>query len=55
MMDAMMLNPGDGPDWGLIVLAIAATGLIVGFAWVRRIAKLGDDPDRSFFRYRRRR
>ena len=39
----------------VVLLGIALVGLIAGFTWVRRISKLGDDPDRSFFRYRRRR
>jgi hypothetical protein len=42
-----------GHDWWAFHFAVAATGVIVGFAWLRRIAKLGDDPDRSSFRYRR--
>jgi hypothetical protein len=52
LLDAMFLNPG-GFDPSLILLAIAATGMIVGFAWLRRMA--GPDPDRepSFWRYHR--
>jgi len=50
----MMLNPGggDGP-WKLLFL-IAAVGMLVGFAWLRRISTLDEDPDRSTFRMHRR-
>jgi hypothetical protein len=48
---AMFLYP-DGINPNLILLAIWMTGLIVSFAWLRRIA--GPDPDKepSFWRYR---
>ena len=51
LFDAMFLNP-DGINPSLILLAIGMTGLIVGFAWIRRAA--GPDPDKepSFWRYR---
>lgn len=52
LFDAMFLNPG-GFNTGLISMAIAMTGLIVGLLWLRRIA--GPDPDKepSFWRYRK--
>ena len=51
LFDAMFLNPG-GFNPNLIVFALGMTGLIVGFAWIRRAA--GRDPDKepSFWRYR---
>jgi hypothetical protein len=51
LLEAMFLNPG-GLNPRLIILAIAVIGLIVGNAWLRRIA--GPDPDRqpSAWRYR---
>jgi hypothetical protein len=51
LFDAMFLNP-PGMNPQLLLLAIAMTGLIVGFFWLRRIA--GPDPDKepSFWRYR---
>jgi hypothetical protein len=51
LFEAMFLNSG-GLNPRLIVLAIAVIGLIVGNAWLRRIA--GPDPDRepSTWRYR---
>ena len=52
LLDAMFLDPG-GFSPRLLVLAIAASGTIIGLLWLRRIA--GDDPDKepSFWRYRR--
>jgi hypothetical protein len=55
MLATAMMNPTTGIPPGLIVVVIAGIGLTVGFLWVRRIASLGEDPNRSFFRYRRRR
>ena len=52
---AMFLNPTDGPNWGLIVVAVAFTGLVIGFAWIRRVASFDQDPNRSFSRLNRRR
>jgi hypothetical protein len=51
LFGAMFLNP-DGFNPSLILLAVGMTGLIVGFAWIRRAA--GPDPDKepSFWRYR---
>jgi len=51
LFGAMFLNP-DGINASLIVLAVCVTGLIVGFAWIRRIT--GPDPDEepSSWRYR---
>ena len=51
LFDAMFLNPG-GFSPNLILFALGMTGLIVGFAWIRRAA--GRDPDKepSFWRYR---
>jgi hypothetical protein len=51
---AMFLNPG-GPPLGLIVAGVAAIGLIAGNVWIWRITRLGNDVNRSSFRYRRRR
>jgi hypothetical protein len=50
----MFLNPG-GPPLGLIVAGVAAIGLVAGNVWIWRITRLGDDVNRSSFRYRRRR
>jgi hypothetical protein len=50
----MFVNP-DGLPFGSILFGIGVLGVIVGFAWLGRIAKFRDDSDRSFFRYRRRR
>ena len=55
LASAMFLNPTDGPNWGLIVAAVAITGLLVGFAWIRRISSFDEDPNRSFSRLNRRR
>ena len=49
----MMLNPG-GFSPGLLVLLVAAIGILVGLAWLHRISTLNDDPDRSSFRMHRR-
>jgi hypothetical protein len=51
LFGAMFLNP-DGINTSLVALAIAITGLIVGFAWIRRIT--GPDPDKepTSWRYR---
>ncbi len=51
LFGAMFLNP-DGFNPSLILFALGMTGLIVGFAWIRRAA--GPDPDKepSFWRYR---
>ena len=51
LFGAMFLNP-DGFNPSLILLAVGMTGLIVGFAWIRRAA--GPDPDKepSSWRYR---
>jgi hypothetical protein len=48
-VEAVMLNPGgDSPMIWLV--ALASVGLLVGFAWLHRIASLDDDPDGSSFR-----
>jgi hypothetical protein len=49
----MMLNPG-GFSPGLLVLLVAAIGILVGLAWLHRISTMNDDPDRSSFRMHRR-
>lgn len=51
LFDAMFLYP-DGFNPSLILFAVGMTGLIVGFALIRRAA--GPDPDKepSFWRYR---
>ncbi len=51
LFGAMFLYP-DGINPNLIVLAVCVTGMIVGFAWIRRIT--GPDPDKepSSWRYR---
>ncbi len=41
-----------GNDDGRWLFLLAAIGMLVGFAWVRRITSLGEDPDRSFSRLR---
>ena len=47
-MDPMM----GGNDDGRWLFLLAAIGMLVGFAWVRRITSLGEHPDRSFSRLR---
>ena len=42
-----------GNDDGRWLFLLAAIGMLVGFAWVRRITSLGEDPDRSFSRLSR--
>ena len=51
LFGAMFLYP-DGINPNLVLLAIGMTGLVVGFAWIRRTS--GPDPDKepSFWRYR---
>ena len=47
-MDPLVFNGGN--DYGHWLFVLAAIGMLVGFAWVRRITSLGEDPDRSFSR-----
>ena len=42
----------NGPPAGLAIIAIAVAGLIVGFAWMRRITRNPEDDDKSW-RYRK--
>lgn len=55
MLAYAMFVPPAVPALQAILLGIAAVGFIVGIAWIRRIVKANDEPERSSFRYRRRR
>ena len=50
----MFLNP-TGIPYGLIVLGVAAIPFTIGVIWIWRITRMGDEVDRSTFRYRKRR
>jgi hypothetical protein len=50
LLSAMFLNPGSGIPPQVIVLAIAITGMAIGFLWIRRIAAGDEDLGSSFWR-----
>jgi drug/metabolite transporter (DMT)-like permease len=50
LLNAMFLNP-DGFQPQLLLLLIGASGLLIGFLWIRRITSPDEGP--SPFRYRR--
>jgi drug/metabolite transporter (DMT)-like permease len=49
LLNAMFLNP-DGFQPQLLLLLIGASGLVIGFLWIRRITSPDEVP--STFRYR---
>jgi len=46
----MVWAPLDSGGFGLAIGTVATIGFIVGSLWLRRIATLDEDPDRSFTR-----
>jgi hypothetical protein len=46
----MVWVPLDSGGFGSAIGTVAAIGFIVGLVWLRRIANLDEDPDRSFTR-----
>ena len=50
LLTAMMLNPDSGTPAQVILLAVAITGMTVGFLWIRRITGGEEDLESSFWR-----